>query len=190
VDEEERSGGGQPPNTPGPESPLAKEAAGLFGYVRFVVGDSPYVEDIVQETMVRALDSFDRYDPARPMRAWLRGIALHVAHKFWRRAQRTRRMERDSNGTPIVPVPGRSPEEELLLRERADLMHRALDELAPPLREALILHVGERMPAEEIAELTGTTPTNVYTRVSRARSHVREFLEAERRRRGGGEEDR
>ncbi|MBN1770429.1 MAG: RNA polymerase sigma factor [Deltaproteobacteria bacterium] len=168
-------------------APLAEHAAGLYRYVRFLVGDSPYVEDIVQETMVRALGSIDRYDPQRPLRAWLNGIALHVTHKYWRRVRRARNAERAEQAPGPAAGTARDPEQELLLRERADLLYRALDALPDTLREALVLHAGEQLPAEEVAQRLGTTTTNIYTRVSRARAQVRAFLEAERRRRGGGE---
>jgi RNA polymerase sigma factor (sigma-70 family) len=161
---------------------LQDEAADLLRHVRFLVGSSPYVEDIVQETMVRALTSFTRYDPSRPLRAWLHGIALHVAQKYWRRIRRARTTELRPE-RPFEPAgTGGSPEDEVLLQERAELLYRALDTLSPPLREALLLHVGEKLSAEEVAERTGTTATNVYTRVCRARGQVREFIEAERRR--------
>jgi len=168
-------------------APLAEHAAGLYRYVRFLVGSSPYVEDIVQETLVRALSSIDRYDPQRPLRAWLNGIALHVTHKYWRRIRRARNAEQSEQASGVPTVQGRDPEQELLLRERAELLYRALDGLSAPLRDALVLHAGEQLPAEEVARLLGTTATNVYTRVSRARAQVRAFLDAERRRARGGE---
>lgn len=169
-------------------APLAEHAAGLYRYVRFLVGGSPYVEDIVQETMVRALGSIDRYDPQRPLRAWLNGIALHVTHKYWRRIRRARAADQSERASGTAAVQGRDPEQELLLRERAELLYRALDDLSAPLRDALVLHAGEQLPAEEVARLLGTTATNVYTRVSRARAQVRAFLDAERRRARGGED--
>jgi RNA polymerase sigma-70 factor (ECF subfamily) len=168
-------------------APLAEHAAGLYRYARFLVGNSPYVEDIVQETMVRALGSIERYDPQRPLRAWLNGIALHVTHKYWRRIRRARNAERSEQASGTATGAGRDPEQELLLRERADLLYRALDALPSGLRDALVLHAGEQLPAEEVARLLGTTATNVYTRVSRARAQVRAFLDAERRRTRGGE---
>jgi len=171
-------------------APLQEHAGDLTRYVRFLTGGSSYVEDIVQETMVRALTSFTRYDPSRPLRAWLHGIALKVTHKYWRRIRRSRTFEQRFATPADPPSAGRSPEEEVLLRERADALYRALDTLPASHREALVLHVGERMSAEEVATLTGTTVTNVYTRVCRARVQVRAFLEAERARNSCGEERR
>ena len=189
------SGNSNRPEEPGagPEAgvpPLAEHEAGLYRYVRFLVGPSPYVEDIVQETMVRALASFDRYDPQRPLRSWLNGIALHVTHKYWRRVRRARNAERTDEGAGVALGAGRDPEEELLLRERADMLYRALAALPAALRDALTLQVGEQLPAEEVARLLGTSVTNVYTRVCRARAQVRAFVEAERRRSRGGEDPR
>jgi RNA polymerase sigma-70 factor (ECF subfamily) len=169
---------------------LQEHAADLFRHVRFLTGGSSFAEDIVQETMVRALTSFIRYDPQRPLRAWLHGIALKVTHKYWRRIRRARAFEQRADVRPEPSSGGHSPEEELLLRERANVLYRALDTLSPALREALLLHVGEKLSAEEVAQATGTTATNVYTRVCRARAQVRAFLEAEQVRTSRGEDQR
>ena len=158
----------------------AEHVPALRRHVRFLVGDSPHVEDIVQETMVRALDSMDRYDPERPMGPWLHGIAIRVTHKYWRRIRRARNAERRLLELPVRSAP--SPEEEMAVHERADLLYRALDTLSPRLREALVLHVGERLPAEEVARLTGSSVSAVYTRVCRARETVRLFVESASRR--------
>jgi RNA polymerase sigma factor (sigma-70 family) len=182
--------GSGPREAAGAAAPLQEHAGDLTRYVRFLTGGSSYVEDIVQETMVRALTSFARYDPARPLRAWLHGIALKVTHKYWRRIRRARAFEQRFPAPGESPSAGKSPEDELLLRERAQALYRALDTLPLSQREALVLHVGERMSAEEVAALTGTTVTNVYTRVCRARAQVKAFLEAERARRASGEEPR
>jgi RNA polymerase sigma-70 factor (ECF subfamily) len=167
---------------------LLEHTAELFRYVRFLVGSSAPVEDIVQETMVRAIASFHRYDPARPLRAWLRGIALKVAHKHWRRVRRARTTEQPLEPAAVPSTDARNPEEDLVLQERADLLYRALDTLPAHLREALMLHVGERLPAEEVARLTGTSVTNVYTRVCRARALVRSYVTAAHGARDGAED--
>ncbi|MBI5502776.1 MAG: RNA polymerase sigma factor [Deltaproteobacteria bacterium] len=169
---------------------LVAQVDDLSGYARFLVGRSSQADDIVQETLVRALTSFARYDPRRPLRAWLRGIALKVAHKYWDSARR------DGSDGPAhrrarvsrEEVP--TPEESLVRRERADLLYRAMDTLPLRLREALVLHVGEQLPAEEVARMTGTSVTNVYTRASRARAMVRAFLAEQRREQAGEEETR
>ena len=167
---------------------LVAQVDDLSGYARFLVGRSPQVEDIVQETLVRALTSFARYDPGRPLRAWLRGIALKVAHKHWDAARRNAGAGPARQRAAAAGETAPTPEEDLVLRERADLLYRALDTLPPRLREALVLHVGEQLPAEEVARMSGTSVTNVYTRACRARAMVRAFLAAERRGESGDEE--
>ncbi len=167
---------------------LVAQVDDLSGYARFLVGRSPQADDIVQETLVRALTSFARYDPGRPLRAWLRGIALKVAHKHWDAAQRNAGARLARQHSTASGTAGPTPEEELVLRERAERLYRALDTLPLRLREALVLHVGEQLPAEEVARMTGTSVTNVYTRACRARAMVRAFLEAERRGKSGDEE--
>ena len=50
----------------------------LFGYARRALGEGPAAEEALQETFVRAWRSAARYDPERPLRAWLFAILRHV----------------------------------------------------------------------------------------------------------------
>ncbi|MFD5540424.1 sigma-70 family RNA polymerase sigma factor [Streptomyces sp. NPDC127079] len=72
----------------------AEHAGALFRYVlRLTSGDWQWAEDVVQETLLRAWQHPDAFDPARgPARAWLCTVARHVvidAH----RARRARPAE-------------------------------------------------------------------------------------------------
>ncbi len=155
---------------------LEPHVSSVARFVRFLVGDAVLTQDIVQETMVRALGSLGRYDPARPVAPWLRGIAAKVVYKHRRRIRRTRRAEEELLHTAAQPADGATPEDEALMRERVRQLYAALDTLPPRWREALMLHVGRQLPAEEVARLTGTTVGTVYTRVFRARERVRGLL--------------
>jgi RNA polymerase sigma-70 factor (ECF subfamily) len=161
---------------------FAGQVAPLRRFVRMLVGPPSVAEDVVQETLVRAITSLDRYDPARPVLPWLRGIAVKVAHKHWRRARRARAAEAALADAAAPRTT--DPEEEASVLERARRLRRALESLPEPMRVALILHAVERLPAEEVARMTGVSVGAVYTRVCRARERVRAFLDADERTRG------
>lgn len=154
--------------------------------MRIVTGDGTHVADIVHEVVVRALDSIHRYDPARPLRPWLCGIAIKVCHKHWRRLRRARRTE-----AALVGIAGgaaaqdSNPETELAARESLVRLRRALDELSPTLRETLLLACCEEYSTDEVAQMTGTTANAVYTRICRARELLRRRLRGPD---GGGNE--
>lgn len=148
----------------------------LGRFVRLLMGNSSCAEDVMQETLVRALTSLGRYDVGRPLRPWLRGIALKVAHKYWRRAKRARRIEAaltDAAGRVASPS---TPEDDAMVHERTASLYRAMDDLSPKLREAVLLHDCEGLPPEEIARLTNARVGAVYTRICRARRFLHRRL--------------
>ena len=63
-----------------------------------------------------------------------------------------------------------------MVRERTAFLYRALDDLSPKLREAVVLHDCEGLPPEEIARLTHARVGAVYTRICRAREFLHRRL--------------
>src|ERR1700710_997985 len=92
----------------------------LFRYAMWVVRNRAEAEDLVQETLVQALQSFHRFTPGTNCRAWLGSILQHV------RANRQRKQgravvdsmadERVANVVPFVPpIPEELTDEDMLL---------------------------------------------------------------------------
>jgi RNA polymerase sigma factor (sigma-70 family) len=157
----------------------------LYACVRALVGDPQPVEDIVHETVAQALASWGRYDPTRDLGAWLRGIAVHVTKRYWRKARRGRAATTELADALREAEPrGLDPESDLSGREQAGRLLVALDSLTQSLREAFVLRVVEGLPTEEVARLTHTSEAAVYTRVCKARALLVAAIEAERVRRG------
>ena len=155
---------------------LQPHVGDLGRFVRLLMGNSSSAEDVMQETLIRALTSLGRYDVGRPLRPWLRGIALKVAHTFWRTAKRGRRLETalsDAAGWAVLPS---TPEDDAMVCERAALLYRAMEDLSPKLREAVLLYDCEGLPPEEVARLTHATVGAVYTRICRAREFLHRRL--------------
>jgi len=72
----------------------------LVRLLRRRVGDLLLAEDLAQETLIRALDSLDRFDPARPLWPWLKAIALNLAKDNARRSEREVPCYEISRGMP------------------------------------------------------------------------------------------
>jgi RNA polymerase sigma factor (sigma-70 family) len=113
-------------------------------------------DDLVQVTLVRALDHLEEFVPRREgaFLAYLRTILLNAMRDEIRRA--TRRPEHlplfDDDGTPLP-----SELERLLGRERLALYERALAEITEGQREAVILRLEFGYTYPEIAAALGKT---------------------------------
>ena len=132
------------------------------------------LEDAVQETFLRAGGALARQVETRSPRAFLLGIARHVAVDATARARRTQGLAQEP------PERGRGPEARAERREVAALVRAASEELAPELRAALHLrHVGG-LSMEELAQALGCSVPTARARLVSA-GHL---LAAGLRRRG------
>lgn len=138
-------------------------------------GRTADAEDILQETLLRAVRGIAGYDPDRPFAAWLKGIAARaVADLHRKRGARTRLHDRATDaaeadaGDRQADAPTPSDERERLAA--------ALDGLPPPTRAVLLLHHGEGFSVQETAQLTGLGVEAVKKRLQRGRAELRERL--------------
>ncbi|MCB9840449.1 MAG: sigma-70 family RNA polymerase sigma factor [Phycisphaeraceae bacterium] len=181
---------------------------------RFVLGRvrSPVAaEDIVQETLLAAMQSRERFEGASTERTWLLGIAVHkIGDHLRKRARTTHRSGRDDDAPCACEVcralfsgkgmwqtlprewdragPGETPAADGGEKdERRRALVRCIDALPEGQRDAMWMRDVLGVPSEEVRKAMGLTPTNLWTRLHRARSAVRSCLEAKLlgRREGG-----
>ena len=132
-------------------------------------------EDVAQETFVKAWLALPQYRPAAgSWRAWLCRIALHRAIDVQRR-QRPR-LELDET----LPDRGRGPAELAEADLQAQTVRRALAQLPPASRAALVLHEYEGLSYTEIAAALEIPLGTVMSRLHYARRCLRERLLATR----------
>jgi RNA polymerase sigma-70 factor, ECF subfamily len=172
---------------------LERHRVELTAYCYRMLGSSFEAEDAVQETLLRAWRSFDRFEGRSTLRSWLYRIATNVClDMVTGKERRARPMDlgpaqpADINllGDPlpeatwVEPMPdGRvlpsdgDPAEVAELRETIRLAFlAALQHLPPRQRAVLILREVLRWKAGEVAELLDTTVASVNSALQRARS--------------------
>ena len=171
---------------------LEGHRAELTAYAYRMLGSAFEAEDAVQETLLRAWRSLDRFEGRAALRSWLYRIATNVClDMLTGRERRARPMDLAAAksadvplGEPlaeaawILPIPddrvipaGGDPAEVAESRETIRLAFvAALQHLPPRQRAVLILREVLRWKASEVAELLETSVASVNSALQRARS--------------------
>lgn len=147
----------------------------LRRYARALVRDPDLADDLVQDCLERAISRFHYFEPGTNLRGWLFTILLNIVRSHTRSAKwRNQALPLDDlDGRATAP--GRQ-EVSLTMRD----LQRAFDELSPPFREVLMIVAVEGLSYEEAAGIIGTPVGTVRSRLSRARTQLREALEGAR----------
>ena len=145
----------------------------LFRLAMWLERNRAEAEDLVQETLAQALQSFHRYTPGTNCRAWLTTILQHVRANRRRAQGRSPIAEGDvehrfANAIPFVPpVPEVLTDEDLLA---------ALDAIPPQYQEVILLCDVQEMTYKEIAAALGVPLGTVMSRLHRGRELLRVAL--------------
>ncbi|MDY7102485.1 MAG: sigma-70 family RNA polymerase sigma factor [Actinomycetota bacterium] len=189
------SAGGSAVTGAGPELERALEAhrRELTGFCYRMLASGAEAEDAVQETMVRAWRSIDRFEGRSSLRSWLYRIANNVCIDMLRSPQRRARpmeMGPSTRTADVVLGPQRpdqefvqpvrdervidtngDPAEVAAARESVRLAFvAALQHLPPRQRSVLVLCEVLRWQASEVAELLDTSVASVNSALQRARA--------------------
>jgi RNA polymerase sigma-70 factor, ECF subfamily len=133
-------------------------------------GNEHAADDLVQDTLVLALQAWDRFTPGTNLKAWLFRI-LRNRHV----TVGTRRHVTAEVGVDDLSLHGSVP---AVQEGRAELRHftAAFARLNPRQREVLVLYAVHGLPYEEIAEVTGCAVGSVKSRMNRARVALKAML--------------
>lgn len=139
------------------------------------------LEDLAHDVFMTVFRRLHTYDPARPIRPWLFGIAFRMASDF-------RRLVRHDREVPIASAPERSddaasPDEAASQTQDRQLVLNALAKVNPARQPVFIMHDIEGLPMPEIAHALELPLGTAYSRLRQARL---EFTEAVRACRQGG----
>lgn len=141
----------------------------ILRYLIRLLGNQHDAQDVCQDTLLRAHRAFPRLSPNANGRAWLYRIATNSARNAARQRtrQRARVLHVDLDG---LPASGTVPEAQ---RERFRAVTRAVQELPPRQRAALMLRQFHDMTYDDIAACVGGSAAaaraNVYQAIKKLR---------------------
>ena len=133
----------------------------LYPYARREIS----VEDLVQETFLRAYDRLETFNPAYRFKTWLLAIANNLGVDTLRR----RREVVEFNPETHAPL-ARGPETEAVEADRSRGVQRAVAALPETYAVPLVLRYSEGLSYAEIADVLGITVSAVKSRLFRARN--------------------
>jgi RNA polymerase sigma-70 factor (ECF subfamily) len=144
----------------------------LRRYARALTGDAWAADDLVQDTLERACDRWQLWKAGTDLRAWLFTV-MHNLH-----VDGARRALRQQAGQHVdidemaheLAAPGGVPDQAIDLQ-------RCLLRLPEEQREVLLLVTLQDLGYEDVARITGTPIGTVMSRLSRARTRLRELME-------------
>jgi len=156
---------------------VRRHQAAVCGLAYSVCGDFAASEDIAQEAFVAAWQQLPDLREPGHFRAWLCGIARHIAQGHVR--QRTRRHEEPcpaGTQAPELPSEEADPHELAVSAEEQALLWRALERLPETYREPLVLFYREHQSVQAVAGALGLSEDAVRQRLSRGRELLREEI--------------
>jgi RNA polymerase sigma-70 factor (ECF subfamily) len=150
------------------------------------IRDSAEVEDVTQETFVKAYRSLSSFRGESAFYTWLYRIGINAAKNFL--VAQKRRASATTNGFDIEDAENfeegaqlrelNTPESALMSRQIAQTVHQTLEVLPEELRTAITLREIEGLSYEEIANIMNCPTGTVRSRIFRAREAIADKLQS------------
>ncbi|APR83427.1 RNA polymerase sigma factor [Minicystis rosea] len=178
------AGGGVPPQVDSFEVELLGQLDTLYGVSCRMTRSTSEAEDLVQDTVVKAMRARDQFQPGTNLKAWLLRIMTNTFINRYRRGG----MERDVIDGPDAESltdawvgattlrAMRDPETQALSPLVEAEVQRALDDLPAEFRLAVVLSDIEELSYKEIADAMGCPIGTVMSRLHRGRRMLQKTL--------------
>jgi RNA polymerase sigma-70 factor (ECF subfamily) len=150
----------------------------LYNHAFWLTRNHAEAEDLVQETFSKALRAFDSFQVSTNFKAWIIRI-LRNTFLTSRTGIATSRTVFLEDHPQVLDTTDASPtpEDNLIRLDNQGALQRALEQLEPPLREALLLCDVEEVKYKDIALILDIPIGTVMSRISRARRALRQLLQ-------------
>ncbi len=151
----------------------------VFGILSRYERDAHKVEDLAQDTFLKAWRGLAQYSGKSPFEHWLSRIASNVARDHLRRIQRRIRETsfEDLGDGSLDWLSAGNTNRQLQVHEAGQLLEYAMQALTPENRLVVTMREIEGRSWKEVGELTGQAPGSAKVRCHRAKAKMREVLQ-------------
>jgi RNA polymerase sigma-70 factor (ECF subfamily) len=151
-------------------------APAIFRFCRRALPTREDAEDATMEIFLKIRGKLGQFDPTRSFSAWLYKVAANHCWDLLRR--RKGRQDKETEDVSSLPLehPDPSQLERLIEKRTSQEVRRALAQLAPRARMALVLRYYSDMSYDEIADALGVRRAFVGVVLLRARHELRQTL--------------
>ena len=149
--------------------------------IYLTLGNREEVDDLSQEVFVRVFRSLNRFEFDSSLYSWIYRIAVNLCIDEIRKKRIRKLIPLDFLTEKKLEGEKRSKEtstgaDELLLKEKKEVIRGALDRLSPVHRTVILLREYQDLTYGEIASTLRISPQAVKSRLFRAREELREML--------------
>jgi RNA polymerase sigma-70 factor (ECF subfamily) len=162
------------------EQLVAGHSPRVFGALRRFGLDAQEADEVAQEVFLRAWRGLSKFEERSRFATWLYRIAFNEAQRYLARRPRPATPNDAGDIDAIAELPDASasgPQDHTLDQEFQQELARALVQLPPDLRAAVILRDLEGLSTEEAASATGVRQAAFKSRLHRGRMQLRGLLE-------------
>lgn len=153
--------------------------APVYNQILRMVGSEQDALELAQETFLRVWRGLAWFQFESKFSTWLYRLAANCCIDFLRRQkkQHTVSLTADDEKTADIPDRQATPEEQLLTRERRDMLQNAMAQLETGHRQILTLRVINELDYAQIAQVLDIPVGTVKSRLARARAQLRKKLQ-------------
>lgn len=139
----------------------------LRAFVRGLAREPSEADDLVQETLLKAIVNAQQFSPGTNLKAWLFTIARNTFYTRYKKQRREVVLDEDYGAWS-------EPPQDWTIKIKS--LHEALQHLPQNQREALVLVGGAGLSYEEAAQVCGCRLGTIKSRVNRGRTRLLELL--------------
>jgi RNA polymerase sigma-70 factor, ECF subfamily len=161
----------------------------VFSLLVRMIGDRGEAEDIAQEVFVQVFKAVEQFRGDAKLSTWIYRIAINLSKNRVKYLSRRHRHAQDeleptaefhelAGGKGVTTGETAQPDQFVMGVQAEVIVKRCIAELEPDYREVLILRDVEDLSYEDIMEITGLAEGTVKSRIHRARSALKEKVEA------------
>jgi RNA polymerase sigma-70 factor (ECF subfamily) len=146
----------------------------VFNIAYKFTGRHDEAEDLTQDIFLKIFKSLHTFDRRANFQTWLVSVSRNLCIDHYRSVRKEREtIDRDVDAGELTPAaPGQSAYQALEQRDRVELLRKAMAELPPSLRTAVMLRDIQELSYQEIADHLQLPEGTVKSRINRGRTEL------------------